>query len=91
MEGEYVSQNESPDYSEPFDEMAASIKHNKGQGFGGACVIVPPGGENTISLLLLDGAQDPAQFFALVKTKCEIALNAIDDKHRQAGGFPARR
>lgn len=80
------------DNASPFSEMAESIKHNEGQGFGGACVIMPPGeGAEPISILILDSSQDVAQFLALIQTRCKLALDAIEDKQRQtAAGFGRR-
>jgi hypothetical protein len=87
-----VEKPESPDRSAPFTEMARALVHNKGQGFGGAVVIVPPdnGGES-IELLLLDSRGDPAQFWATVKSRLELRLREIDDRRNSlAGNFGGR-
>lgn len=77
--------------SAPFSEMARSIEHNAGQGFGGAVVIVPPaGGGEPIELLMLDSSGDVAQFFSTVQSRIAIRLQLLDDKQRIAGGVGFR-
>lgn len=87
-----VEKPETPSRSAPFTEMARALEHNKGQGFGGAVVIIPPdGGGESIELLLLDSRGDPAQFWATVKTRIDIRLSELDDKRRGvAQGFGSR-
>ncbi len=74
---------------ERFRKMADAIESNAERGFGGAFVIMPPEGD-PIETLILDSKQDPSQFYMLLKTKCDIALNELDAKQRQAQGFQRR-
>ena len=69
-------------YAEIFAKMAKRIAANADHGFGGAVVIVPPDGD-PVQFLVLDPKQDPAMFWANVKTKAEIALAEMDEKQRQ--------
>jgi hypothetical protein len=80
-------------FAKLFDEMAAKIRLNKDNAFGGAFVIIPPpenGGE-PIQTLILDSKQDAGQFFTLLKTKAEAQILALDHQARnQQAGFPRR-
>lgn len=67
--------------------MADRLILNGPNGFGGCFVIIPPDGAESITTLILDSKQDQAQFFAILKTKAEMALQALDEQARQAGGF----
>lgn len=80
-----IEKNEH-DPSLQFDAMAKRIVHNAGQSFGGAFVIVPPNGD-PIETLILDAKQDPAQFWSLIKTRCDLAISEIDEHQRQARPF----
>lgn len=90
---EPLIQPEKTSLAQPFQDMAARIVRNADQAFGGAFVIVPPsnGGE-TMETLILDGKQDPAQFFTLLKVKCDLAIGELDQKARnqQSGQFGRR-
>lgn len=68
---------------EPFKRMYSRILANSQETYGGAFVIVPPkdGGE-VIETLILDSGQDAAQFWGLLKIKCELALAQIDEQQR---------
>lgn len=71
-----------------FRKMADDIMHNAENGFGGAFVIVPPsGGGNPISVLMLDSANDAAQFWGLIGPKAQMALQDLVNQTRngQAG------
>lgn len=72
-------------------DMAASIEANGASRFGGCFVVLPPQGYDSLSTLILDNNQDPAQFYGLLKTKCDIALAGIEEQMRNAGGFGGRR
>lgn len=71
-----------------FTKMAADIERNTESPFGGACVIVPPenGGES-IELLILSATGDPADFWTLLKTRCDQEIRRAEDVARkgQAG------
>lgn len=76
------------DLSQPFLDMAARIELNADQGYGGAFVIMPPGEEvEAHVMLMLDNAQDPAVFWATLQTRATLALQALQQKEEQAGGF----
>lgn len=79
-------ENQKFDPSLQFGAMAKRIVHNAGQSFGGAFVIVPPNGD-PIETLILDAKQDPAQFWSLIKTRCDIALQEIDERQRTTRPF----
>ena len=74
-----------------FRAMADAIERNTEGTFGGAFVVIPPAeaGE-PIETLILDTRQDPAQFWILLKSKCEHEIATADDKKRQLSGFPRR-
>ena len=77
------------DHAGAFDRMAARVRLNAEQGFGGAFVVVQPDGVAQ-EMLLLDNAQNPAIFWSLIKTRAEIAIAEIEDAQRQGGGFGRR-
>lgn len=87
-----VGKLEAETLAERFDVMAERIRLNKDDSFGGAFVIVPPlGGGEPIETLVLDREQDPAQFWAILKTKAEMHLAALDQLARsQQAGFGRR-
>ena len=72
-------------------ELADRITANEGAPFGGAFLVAPPeGGGDILSTLIIDSRVDPAQFFALLKTKCEMALNELLDQQRNQTAFGRR-
>ena len=75
-----------------FQRMAERMSVNGNEAFGGAFVVVPPeNGGDPIETLILDSKQDAAQFWMLLKTKCDIALGELDAKQRQASTFGRQR
>ena len=75
-----------------FTDMAARIEKTDEKEFAGAAVIVPPGGGDPITLLLVDPKQDIVQFFATVKSRVEIVTGAVMEAARdQAQGGWQRR
>jgi len=83
--------NEPPSNAERFRKMAERIDHNADAGFGGACVIIPPGGQgDPIEVLLLDNAADPATFYSTVSTRLQLALDKIGDQKAQQAAFGRR-
>lgn len=84
--------NTAEDLAKIFTAMAEKLRLNGDTQFGGAFVIVPPvNGGDPIQTLILDAAQDPAQFWSIVKTKADIMLGSLDERTRQQqGGFPRR-
>ena len=81
---------ETPPRSAPFRAMADRVDHNDGAGFGGAFVIIPPGGEAQ-DMLILDNSANPAIFWSTLQTRVQIALQELADAERQGGGYPVRR
>jgi len=73
-----------------FTEMAEAMSLNGNRNFGGAFVVVPPQGGEPINTLILDSNQDPAQFWAILKTKAEMALAGLDEQQRNQTGFGRR-
>ena len=76
--------------ADPFNLMAARIVHNADAHFGGACVLVPPGGGKALELLMLDAAEDEGQFWATILTRIQNAIHEADQKKMQARSFGAR-
>lgn len=67
-------------------EMADRMEKNGIQEFGGCFVVIPPQGGDPLKTLILDKNADVAQFWALLKTKCDIALASIDQQMMTAQG-----
>ena len=79
------------DRGEPFFQMRERISKNTTDTFGGAFVVVPPeGGGDPLETLILDSKQDPAQFWNLLMTKCQIMLAELDQKQRSNASFGRR-
>ena len=76
-----------------FREMADRIETVKGMGFAGAFLIIPPdGGGEPVWSIGMDSGKPVAQFWANLKTRCEITIAELEDKQRQqAQPFGARR
>jgi hypothetical protein len=70
-----------------FAAMALRISHNADQPFGGAVVVVPPGGGEAIEILMLDGHADPAIFWGNLKTKIDFVLMELDKQRRNVSTF----
>ena len=85
-------QQQAPLVSDRFRKMAAAIDHNAEEAnFGGAFVIIPPrDGGDAIETLILDSTQDAAQFWTLLKTKCEVQISRVDDRSRTGQAFGRR-
>jgi hypothetical protein len=75
---------ERPDLklAERFRAMADRIERNPSE-FGGACVIIPPGGGEGIEFLLIDAKGDVAQFFGAVMTKVQVVMEEMKDQQRR--------
>lgn len=75
-----------------FRAMADAIDRNAEGSFGGAFVVVPPpDAGDPLETLILDSKQDAAQFWMLLKTKCDLELAALDQKQRTKATFGGRR
>jgi hypothetical protein len=71
--------------------MADAIERNAEGTFGGAFVVIPPADAGEpLETLILDSKQDAAQFWMLLKTKCDIALGELDQKQRSQAAFGRR-
>lgn len=72
-----------------FRRMADDIEKN--ENFGGAFVIVPAeGAGEPVQTLLLDPSPDPAQFWQMLLTKCQIMIAEIEVKKRTDRAFGGR-
>lgn len=84
QEGEPLIHEKKVDPSEIFAEMATRISGQVKAEFGGAYVIVPPAGYEPMWNLSLDSKQDVGQFWASLKTRCEIALAELAQAEQRA-------
>ena len=72
--------------AEKFRAMADRIDRNPSE-FGGACVIIPPGGGEGIEFLLIDAKGDIAQFFGAILTKVQVVMEEMKDQQRRLQPF----
>jgi len=70
--------------------MDQRIQRSINDPFGGACVIVPPGGGKPVELLMLDTAEDEGQFWATIMTRIQMAINENDQKKQVNRTFGVR-
>jgi len=75
----------SEDRAQLFENMAAQVRLNKDATFGGAFLMVPPGGAEPFSSLMLNQEQ-PAIFWSAIQTLSKVALDELERTQRQ-GGF----
>ena len=69
--------------------MADAIEKN--ENFGGAFVVAPPeGAGDPVQTLLLDPTPDPAQFWQMLLTKCQIMIAEIEVQKRTNQAFGRR-
>lgn len=82
-----MSEEEKPPTdAERFANMAERIEHNKESTFGGAFVIVIPGGlVAPLESLILDTQGDPAQFLMLLQAKIAQIMEDLKTRERQFG------
>lgn len=73
--------------SDKFRAMAEAIDLNEGKPFGGAVVIIPPGDDAAIEMLVLDSREDGLQFFTNIKTMADVAYNNLLQKEQQKRTF----
>lgn len=81
MNGEPLIEPAPGKHADRFRTMAERIDRNPSE-FGGACVIVPPGGGDPIEFLVVDPKGDLAQFFSTIQTKLAMQLEGLKDKQR---------
>jgi hypothetical protein len=77
--------------SDRFRAMADAIDLNVGKPFGGAVVIIPPGDDVPIEMLILDSREDGLQFYSTIKTMAEVAYNNLLVKQQQNKVFGGLR
>jgi len=75
--------------ADPFRAMAERIAKNDAAEFGGAALIVPPGGGEPIAILMIDPKQDVASFWGAIQGKVAIAVAEMQE--RQQNPFGMRR
>ena len=80
---------EEPSRAIPLLAMAERIERNKDAPFGGAFVIIPPGGTPQ-DMLILDNSGNAAIFWSTLQTRVQIALSELDEGNR-SGGFGGGR
>lgn len=71
--------------------MADKIDLNDIASFGGAFVVVSPGGSANVETLIIDPTQNAAQFWGILMTRAQLALQQIQDEERQVGGMHGNR
>lgn len=69
-----------------FRRMADRIEASDETEFGGALVAVPPLEQNgqleAIEILLIDPRRDPANYYAMTRSKVEIAASVFEERAR---------
>lgn len=70
------------------EDMAARIRRNKDEPFGGCFVVIPPkdGGE-PFFYLGLDSQEDPVLYYQLLSARIKALLEQLDAQRRTQGGF----
>jgi hypothetical protein len=81
-----IEKSDLKSLSDELREMAERIDRNADGSFGGAFVLLPPGGE-PVKTLLIDSGKDPAQFWGTLKTKCEMALAGLEELQRNQNPY----
>jgi hypothetical protein len=84
---EPLVETRQPNAADRFAAMALRIAHNAKETFGGAVVIVPPGGGDPIEILMLDPHADLGMFWGTIRTKIDLALGAAEAEKRRQSGF----
>jgi hypothetical protein len=75
-------QPKKPTPAEYLRAWADKIEKNAPEDFSGFFVVIPPVGD-AISSLLIDQENDVNTFFAVVKSKIDDAVEALNTKQRQ--------
>ena len=76
-----------PSDADRFARMAERIEHNKDSTFGGAFVIIVPGGlVEPMEALILDGKGDAAQFLMLLQGKITNLMEDLKARERAQYG-----
>jgi hypothetical protein len=69
-----------------FRAMAERIGRNEPAEFGGAALIMPPGGGEAITILLIDPKRDVASFWGAVQGKVAIAVAEMQEAQNSPFG-----
>ena len=77
--------------SDHFRAMAEAIDLNIGKPFGGAVVIIPPGDDVPIEMLILDSREDGLQFYTSIKTMADVAYRNLLEKEQSKKVFGGLR
>ena len=72
-----------------FADMARKITENAVNGFSGAVVVVPPGG-NPINLLLVSPVGDDALFWGTLDAQIKIRLAELAQRQEPSAGYGRR-
>lgn len=84
MENPHAPKKSTP--SDLFRLWADKIDKNSPEDFCGAFLIIPPTGD-PISSLLINGDKDVGTFIALVKSKIDDSISAINEAQKRNQGF----
>lgn len=84
--------SEENPFATPFETMAARIRRNPKEEFGGAVLIVPPSGE-PIALLTVtpDPKGEEVLFWAQVKSKIDVAAQERTEALQNPNPYGLRR
>lgn len=90
-----MNDEQTPTSADRFRKMADRIDLNREDGFGGACVIIPPAGTgaNPIEILIVlpaGGVGDLVQFFSMVSSRVEREINEASNQAALASGYGRR-
>lgn len=84
-----MNEQKPPTDADRFHKMGERIAHNAGVSqFGGAAVIIPPGGGEPIEVLILDSQGDVAQFWGTIKGRIAMVLQNLEDQAKMGFGRP---
>jgi hypothetical protein len=67
------------------DDLSAKVTLNLSNGFAGCFALVPPGGTEPVTMLILDPDASPAIFWSLISSKAKMALDEIAEEERNSG------
>jgi hypothetical protein len=76
--------------SEHFRAMAERIERNAPEEFAGALLVVPPGAEEPIAILLVNPKQDLAAFWATVASTIQVAAAEFQQRMQNPDPFGRR-
>lgn len=89
-----MSDETQPSNADRFRKMAERIDNNREDGFGGACVIMPPaGGGDPIEILIVvppGGFSDLVQFYSMVSSRIQRSLDEVNATVAMQQGFGRR-